>query len=161
MTGGDAGVVSRILDAFPVRPVLADEQMLENVRSALGRGLPGPSLCLPHDGLMSIAAGGPSLSETWGELEGVTCAVNGSLRFLLEKGVTPWAVGCMDPRPHMADTLEARDGVFYFIASTCHPSVFEKLKGQQVICWHPLGMPGMMQAIAGRHGIGGGTTMGL
>lgn len=158
----DAGVFSRILATFPVRPAVADEQMLENVRSAVSRGLPGPARCLPHDHVMSVAAGGPSLSDTWKELDGVICAVNGSLNFLLERGVTPWAVGCFDPRAHMADTLgDPRDDVFYFLGSTCHPSVFEKFAGKQVICWHPLGMPGMMEAIDGRAGIGGGTTMGL
>lgn len=160
--GISAGVVSRILDAFPVVPVLADEQMLENVRSAVSRGLPGPAHCRPHEHVMSVAAGGPSLSDTWGELSGVICAVNGSLNFLLERDVKPWAVGCFDPRPHMADTLgDPRDDIFYFLGSTCHPSVFEKFAGKQVICWHPLGMPGMGKAIGDRVGIGGGTTMGL
>lgn len=161
MADGSAGVISRILEAFPVSTVRSDEQMLENVRSALGRGLPVPKACRPHDRLMSVAAGGPSLADTWKELQGDIVAVNGSLRYLLEKDVTPWAVGCMDPRPHMADTLEARDGVFYFIGSTCHPDVFEKLKNQTVILWHPLGMDGLGDVIGDRPGIGGGTTMGL
>ena len=160
--GDGSGLVARILQAFPVKPCVADEQMLENVRSAVARDLPSPALCSPHDTIMSIAAGGPSLNDTWPQLDGVVCAVNGSLNFLLDRGVTPWAVGCMDPRPHMAETLgEPRDDVFYFLGSTCHPSVFEKFAGKQVICWHPLGMTDMREAIGKQAGIGGGTTMGL
>ena len=61
----------------------------------------------------------------------------------------------------MAEIIPAVDGVFYFIGSTCHPSLFDHLEGRQVIRWHPLGMPGMVDLIAPRTGIGGGTTMGL
>jgi len=139
-----------------------DEQYAENVRSALSRGLPEVEPRKPHSHVMSIAAGGPSLADTYKELKGVICAVNGSLSFLLSNGVKPWAVGVMDPRPHMADVVERVDGVFYFLASTCHPRLFDKLQGANIGLWHPSGMHGIEEIVGpDRYLICGGTTMGL
>lgn len=159
----DAGaLVSRILREFPVNPAVPDETMLEHVRSAMGRGLPEVAPAKPHDRIMSIAGGGPSLGDTWRELDGVIVTQNAALGFLLGKGVVPWACGVLDARPHVADLIERHSRVFYFVASTCHPRVFNKLAGCKVGLWHPLGMPGIEQAAKGaRYFIGGGTTMGL
>jgi hypothetical protein len=157
-----AGVFSRVLQSAPVSTCIPDEQYAENIRSAMGRGLPEIGPKHPHEHVMSIAAGGPSLADTWQELHGVTCAVNGSLSFLLEKDVTPWGCGIMDPRPHMAEIIERHPDVFYFVASTCHPALFDKLHGLNVGLWHPLGMGGIEEIAKGAaHFIGGGTTMGL
>lgn len=158
----DAGVISRVLSQFPTRPATADDDMLEHVRSALGRRLPRARMCKPHDRVMSIAAGGPSLGDTWGGLTGVIVTANASLGFLLERGVTPWACGLLDARPHIADLIEPHDEVFFFVASVCHPRVFDKLKGCKVVLWHPGGMPGIEYAVPEGHDlIGGGTTMGM
>jgi hypothetical protein len=157
-----AGVISRVLNFAPVSTCVDDGQYAENIRSALSRGLPEVGPKFPHEHVMSIAAGGPSLADTYKELDGVICAVNGSLSFLLSKGVTPWGVGVMDPRPHMADVVERKEGVFYFIASTCHPRLFDHLSGLNVCLWHPLGLPDIESIAKGaQHFIGGGTTMGL
>lgn len=157
-----AGLVSRIVSQFPVPPAMDDDYMAENVRSAVARGLPEVRPAKAHHRIMSIAAGGPSLQDTFTQLDGVVVAVNGSLAFLLERGVTPWACGVFDPRPHMADVVEPHKDVFYFLGSTCHPRLFDRLKGCNVGIWHPLGMPGIETLAKGaKHFIGGGTTMGL
>ena len=158
----DAGVLSRILSQFPVNVCVSNERMEENIRSAIARGLPQVCPAKPHDRLMSIAAGGPSLEDTWKELDGVIVAVNGSLGYLLGKGVTPWACGIFDPRPHVADLVEPHPDVLFFLGSTCHPRTFDKLKDCQCGIWHPLGMPGVEDVAKGaKWFIGGGTTMGL
>lgn len=156
-----AGIISRLLQAMPVRPVGSDAVLTEHVKSALGRNLPEVKPAAPHGRIMSIAAGGPSLQDTYRDLEGVIVTANGGLSFLLEKGITPWGVGCFDPRQHMADIIERNEDVFYFLGSTCHPDLFEKLKGCKIGLWHPLGLPSLGELIGGRDGIGGGTTMGL
>lgn len=159
---GGAGVISSVLSHFPARVAVPDEQMLENVRSALGRGLSPPKLCRPHDRLMSIAGGGPSLSETWRELDGVIVTANAGLGFLLEKGVTPWACGLLDAREHIADLIEPHPDVFFFVSSTCHPRVFDKLRDCKVVLWHPSGAPGISGVLPkGSDLIAGGCTMGL
>lgn len=159
---GDAGLVSRILTQFQTRPCVEDERMLENIRSALARKLPMIGMFRPHDRVMSIAAGGPSLEDTWKDLRGVIVTANASLGFLLERDVTPWACGLLDPRPHIADLIEPNPGVFFFVASTCHPRVFDKLQGCKVVLWHASGMPGLDTELpAGTDMLGGGSTMGL
>lgn len=161
----DAGVISRVLAQFPTRPATSDEDMLENVRSALGRDLPvvgrvGPFR--PHGRVMSIAGGGPSLADTYNDLAGVVVTANAGLGFLLSKGITPWACGVLDARPHVADLIEPHPKVMFFVASTCHPRVFDRLAGCKVELWHPGGMPGIETVVpAGQDMIGGGTTMGL
>lgn len=159
---GGAGAAARVLTAFPPRIATPDQDMLDHVRSALGRGLPLPRLCRPHNRKLSVAGGGPSLGETWRELDGVIVTANAGLGFLLEKGITPWACGLLDARPHIADLIEPHPDVFYFVASICHPSVFDKLKGCKVVLWHPSGLPGIAEALPpGSDLICGGTTMGL
>ena len=160
VTQEDAGVISRILNQFPVSIAVSDELMCENVRSAMSRGIREAAPRLPHDRIMSIAAGGPSLGDTWQELEGVIVAANASLGFLLEKGVTPWACGIFDPRPHVADLIEPHPDVFFFLGATCHPRVFDKLAGCKIVLWHPLG-PSSKAAVGARYLIDGGSTMGL
>jgi hypothetical protein len=151
---------------FPVTTTVPVEQQLDNVRSALRRGLPQVRRCRPHGHVLSVAAGGPSLEDTWRDLGGYVAAVNGSLGFLLERGVVPNACGVLDPNPHMADVVARHDNVSYFVASVCHPALFDKLEGCHVVLWHPLGPPGLEELIRERMpdswlAIGGGTTMGL
>lgn len=155
----DAGAISRILSQFERGTAVPDDVLREHVRSACSRALPCVVPCRPHSRRMAVAAGGPSLEDTWPELSGVVCAVNGSLSCLLERGVKPWAAGAMDARAHMADIIEARPGIVYFLASTCHPSLFDKIikAGCTVFLWHPSGT----QATDGLTRIGGGSTMGL
>lgn len=161
-TDGGAGAAARVLTMVPPKIATSDETMLEHVRSALGRNLPLPQLCRPHGHTMSVAGGGPSLAETYTELDGVIVTANAGLGFLLSKNITPWAVGLLDARPHIADLIEARPDVFYFVASTCHPRVFDKLKNSKVILWHPSGAPGISEALPrDTPMIGGGTTMGI
>lgn len=121
--------------------------------------------CHPHDRVLSIAAGGPSLADTWQDLKGTVVAVNGSLQFLLDRGVVPWACGILDPGPQMKDIVPRHADVQYFVASICDPSLFEHLEGLKVRIWHPSGVNGMEDALNEHSSdwtlIGGGSTMGL
>ncbi len=115
---------------------------------------------------MSVAAGGPSLEDTYGSLSGYVAAVNGSCRWLLERGIVPNACGVLDPGEHIADIIEADKRVTYFVASICHPSVFDKLKRCHVVLWHPSGSPEceiLLESLFPDSWfmIGGGCTMGL
>jgi hypothetical protein len=98
-------------------------------------------------------------------MKGYVGAVNGSLAFLMDRGVLPDACAVVDPGPQMADIVTADPRVRYFIASICHPSLFEKLKNCSVHVWHPSGQLGVLEAIEEFEDkpllIGGGSTMGL
>lgn len=155
---------------FVLVPSVKPEQLRENMLSSMSRGLPEISLknapCKPHEHELSIAAGGPSLDDTWKDLKGYVGAVNGSLSFLLKKGVIPNACGVCHAEPHMADIIEPHPDVTYYVASIVHPSVFEKLKGCNVVLWHCSSVPGAHKTLNELRGktwmeVGGGSTMGL
>lgn len=123
---------------FALVPTHKPEKLLEHVRYAMTLGLPEIKQCAAHDGILSIAGGGPSLADTYKDLTGFVAAANGSLSYLIEKGVTPQMCGVCDPSEHMVDIIDAVPGVAYFIASCVHPKVFDKLiaAGCTVYLWH-------------------------
>ncbi len=124
-----------------LRPGISSERMVENIKSALSRGLREVPACRQHESTLAIAAGGPSLADTYTLLkeQGHIAAVNGSLKFLLDKGIVPEFCGVLDSSPHMADVVVADPRVRYLIASNCDPSLFDKLlrAGCKVWLWHP------------------------
>jgi FkbM family methyltransferase len=152
---------------FSLVPAFEPEVLREQVRSALSRALPQVSLCAPHAYPLSVAAGGPSLEDTYKKLWGCIVAVNGSLSFLLQKGIIPDSCGVCDPSPHMADIVEAHPGVRYYLASVVHPALYDKLldAGCQVVQWHCGPMEGLNDILNSYAPnlitVGGGATMGL
>lgn len=159
---------------FYLSPAVSAETMLANMRSALGRGLREVTACRPHGLTLCVAAGGPSLADTYDQLDGFIGAVNGSLAFLLDRPIkagASYACAVMDAGPHIADALVAHPSVRYYVASICDPAVFEKLKGCDVRLWHispestedPKGVTDLLNEFYPDHwhAIGGGCTMGL
>lgn len=152
-------------------PAVPAAKMIENMRSALARGLPEATPCRPHGMLMAVAGGGPSIADTYKDLTGFTCAVNGSLAWLLDQGFKPNACGILDAGPHIADVIMPAPGIRYYVASICDPAVFDKLRGCDVVLWHttphstedPDGVMALLNAERPQkwHAIGGYCTMGL
>lgn len=123
-----------------MQPPVSPEQMVENMRSALSRGLREVVPCKPTGYSLAVAAGGPSLHDTYTQIADAThvAAVNGSLGFLLGKGIVPTWCGVLDSNAHMADIVEADPRVRYLVASNCDPALFDKLLGAgcKVWLWH-------------------------
>lgn len=155
-------------------PAVPTSRMIANMRANLDLGLPLATLCKPHRHVMSVAGGGPSLADTYGELEGFICAVNGSLQWLLDHGPKEgcsYACGVMDAGVHIPDALIADPNVRYYVASIVDPGVLQKLKGCDVRLWHvtpnstedEAGVMAVLDEIYGGEwqAIGGGCTMGL
>lgn len=155
-------MIGAVGDCRPfLSPSVPASKMLDNMRLNCQRGLRELEPCRPHPTLMSVAAGGPSLADTYEDLIGYIVAVNGSLGFLLERGIVPNACAVLDPGDHMAENLVADRRVRYFIASICDPSVFDKLKDCDVTIWHPttnsIGADYDEKPLS----VGGGCTVGL
>ena len=112
----------------------------EQIKLSCARDLPRIQ---PHYDLrtdpVAIVCFGPSLNDTWEQVRDFkyVFSCSGSHKFLLEHGITPgWHVE-VDPRAHKVQLIgPPHPDVEYLIASTCHPAVFDHLKGCKVTLWH-------------------------
>lgn len=158
--------------AFSAIPTLHDcetaENVTENVRSALSRGLPELRSCSPRPGVFSVVGGGPSLARTYHLLEGRIAAGNGAHNYLIERGVIPYWAAVMDPTDLMVDLIDPHPEVMYFFASCVHPRLFDKFKNHpHVVLWHTSCLAGdeLERMLVERGGdwtiTGGGSTIGL
>jgi hypothetical protein len=123
---------------------MSSDQELEYVRHALTLGLPEVDHVKAYQGgkrnALHIAAGGPSLADTMHLLDlPHTMAANGSLNHLLRHGMVPGACVICDPLEGIARGLAVHPDVNYYVASRCHPILFERLKGCKVALWHAPG----------------------
>jgi hypothetical protein len=152
-----------IRTTFPAELRASEAALLANAGGAIERGLPQVRLCRSHSITAAIAGGGPSLRATYPALDGLTFACNGAHDFLIDCGVVPYACVAMDPGQHMADVITPRAGVFYFVASTCHPALFDRLDGYDVGLWHPSGVPALdaLYAAKGLLTVAGGSSVGV
>jgi len=86
---------------------------------------------------LSIACYGPSLADTWHEIQGPLMTVSGAHDFMVSRGTIPdWHVDC-DPREHKVRMLkQPQDATKYLMASCCHTAFWNALKGRNVKLWH-------------------------
>jgi len=116
--------------------------IIENSKRITGR-------IKPHEGTdfntepVAIVGFGPSLHKTWEMLEAYktiyTCS--GAHKFLLERGIVPTYHVDSDPRAYKSAIIGTpHNRVTYLIASSCHPTYFDKLEwyGSTVKLWHIL-----------------------
>ena len=130
----DASKAQKVSYCIPIW--LRDEQ----IKLAIARDLPRIQ---PHHELReepcAIVCYGPSLNDTWEKVKdfAYVFSCSGSHKFLVEKGIIPTYHVEVDPRAHKVQLIgEPHPDVEYLIASTCHPAVFDHLKGFKVTLWH-------------------------
>lgn len=125
----------------------------------------------PHKGQALIVGGAPSLKDTINDLRrrkakgGIIFALNGTHDWLIERGIVPDFHVLLDARGANEVFVRNPDKrVTYLIASQCHPDIFERLKGFDVVQWVGW-MPGvekLAKEISKPIGVvGGGNTVGL
>jgi hypothetical protein len=119
-----------------MKAVATPDMARASIRLAAALDLPRVQMCAYHDRRMAIVGGGPSAADTLSEIKGYVATVNKAHDWLLEQGIRVHACGLVDPVPWLADYVTPRVGVTYFVASLCHPLVFEKLAGYRVVLWH-------------------------
>jgi len=158
---------------FPVPFVRSvdDDGLRRNLLHALSLGLQQVRRAAPNNLVLAIAAGGPSLRDTYKKLRNpgpntVVVSVNGSHDWLIGKGVVPYACLLLDPAPRLAELFTPHRGVVYFVASTCDRAVFDKLNGFEVRLVHASGqVSDEVEILDKRVGsyflIGGGSTVSL
>ncbi len=149
--------------------IRSDEILLEHIEKNSKRGLPEfYPIPNPHNAVIVLVGSGPSAMN---EIESIReqkkrgrliVALKGAHDFLIENGIKPdWCI-MLDPQEKIVNCVKHHQpGITYFIASQCHPDVFDVLKEEYVIIWHALSMIGEDKILEGRVLIGGGTTTGL
>lgn len=123
---------------------VASEDRFEQVKQASARIAKRLEPADKHRKRAIIACYGPSLKNTIShlkeeaaEIDSTVVSVSGAHDFLIENGLAPAIHVECDPRPHKADNItRSRDGVAYYIASCCHPNMFDRLEGADVRLWH-------------------------
>jgi len=96
-----------------------------------------------HDGEAILCGAGPSLADnldTIRELQSkghLVCAIKSAHDFLMENGIRPHMAVAVDPQEKIADLYKKPGyGIRYFMATQCHPAVFDALKGYKVVTWN-------------------------
>ena len=124
--------------------IVTNVRIAQNVVAAYNTG--HPEFCEygePREEVVSICGSGPSLADTYKSLRGDIWACNDAHNFLLDHGVVPKYAMVWDPQgPEVPGCpaycfRETHPDVTYLIASMCDPAVFEKVKNNKVLIWHP------------------------
>lgn len=124
-----------------VKYAATPEEHNANVKAAIALGLPSLKRGNPQPDPIAVVCSGPSLKRTYREIKHfdkiLTCS--GAHQFLLDHGIVPTWHMEGDPRAHKAVFVKhPHRRVQYLIASSCHPKMFEALKGYSVSIWHVL-----------------------
>lgn len=120
------------------------EHIWANVRANVQRDLPWFTGDAPHGREAVLVCGGPSMRRYVEKIRAHKrrgarlVTVNNAWRFLLQRGIRPDAHVMLDAREENAEFVKdaPREGVTYFVASQCHPAVFDALEGRDVAVWH-------------------------
>lgn len=113
--------------------------MTENCKRDIQWFVPHPK----NNKTLCIVGGSPSLKDNIGKLQekirlgSHVMTNNGSLKFLVSKGITPYYHAQFDARAESADFLEgAPENVTYLIGSMSDPATLEKVADKKAILWH-------------------------
>lgn len=121
-------------------PVALAEDFTRNIEAALKRGYTRfNELVGSQTGALSVCGFAPSLKDTYRHIVGHVMACNRAHDWLIAEGVVPQWCLLMDPLEVIADMVTPHPDVTYLVASRCHPKVFEKLSGHDVVVWHCAG----------------------
>jgi hypothetical protein len=124
---------------------VSHEFALDNVRANAPRDLPWFSGFGKQDKPLVIVGGAPSMLKSIDSIKlrkrqgAKVIALNNAWRPLMARGVKPDGVVMLDARPENVEFVKgAPAGFKWFLASQCHPDVFDALQGHDVIVWHNL-----------------------
>jgi SAM-dependent methyltransferase len=121
----------------------SDTQVIENIRSALARGLPSVQPYAPlKEKPLVILASGPSGPEYLEKLLATQCefdlmALNGAYNKALELGLVPTHYAQLDARAVNTNFLsDPRKETKFYLASQVHPDVYEQVSKHDVTVFH-------------------------
>lgn len=121
--------------------VVTDEQRKVHAVGALARGYKSFDPVMAHDRRMILCCYGPSLKHTaWeiSKMDGDVFTVSGAHDFIVGLGIKIYGHIESDPRAHKAALISRPQAqTKFYLASCCHPDVFDRLQGHDIELWHP------------------------
>ena len=123
---------------FQVECCVTEDVRFQNSVSCYDRRLPYVGYQSSHPGPLAIVGSGPSAKDYVGDLNGFNevWGINGAFNWLRSEGVKVDAFVGMDPERFLVDYLNETPDAIYYVASQCHPDVFDRLKDNKVRTWH-------------------------
>ena len=122
------------------KPCVSAEVRVENIRSAMLRGLLTAPVLPAHDRTMVLCCYGPSLRDSLDAIratKGDIYTVSGAHGVLIKAGIVPRGHIDCEPRAHKAGFVrDSHADVTYLLASCCHPDTFDALADRDVVLWH-------------------------
>lgn len=122
-----------------------DEIIKANVAHNIKLGFTQVQPYPTNDTEVMIVGGGPSLARTFDKIrelreKGVKLiATNNAYKYCIDRGVMPSAFVMVDAREFNNRFIEPIiPDCKYFLASQCHPSVFEKAPKDRTFIWHTM-----------------------
>lgn len=155
---------------------VANEALWANILANVERPLDWFTGDLPHKQTAVLVCGGPSLKHGISAIKdhkrrgAKVISVNNTLTYLLSHGIVPDCHVMLDARQENAEFVRSAPlSTRYFIASQCHPDVFEALADRNVSIWHNAVDGGHVERIVREHEtrerpmvmVPGGGTVGL
>lgn len=169
----------RALNTINSTPAVSNEERngnvfssCERIQNRVGEARDGMKY-VPNDRTAILVCSGPSLKDTWpmvalsqNDPKADIFTVSISHKFLIDRGIIPYAHIDCDPRPHKAVQIgRPHKEVKYWLASCIHPSYLDKLEGHEVALWHSYNGPDSKMAIhvaaPGENMVLGGGSVGL
>ena len=149
--------------------VYEDNTLLDHIKSAMRRNIPHFFPSPQHDHEIVCVGSGPSVRDHVEDIRKLKeggayiMAIKAAHDFLIGHGIIPHIAIMVDPQPHIIKCFQKkRSDVVYFVASQCHPEVFDYFKDNPVVLWHLLtGKEGEKEAINNEPALGGGSTSGM
>lgn len=122
---------------------ISRSQVIEHIKRNIQRDIRWQQPGEPTHKTMILVGGGPSLTRSMGELRrrirkgAHIWAMNNTHDFMTDRGIVPDFYVMMDAREDNVQFVQRpRKCITYYIASRCHPAVFDALEGQNVVMWH-------------------------
>jgi len=126
-----------------------EEKLSLNIASALARRYVrfNEYVC-SQSGRINVCGFGPSLTNTYKSIRGDVLACNGAHDYLIDNGIVPKWTMFMDAAEVITKMVTPHKDVTYFVASRCHPALFEHLRGFNVVVWHCAGDAKALELLA-------------
>lgn len=152
------------------RCVLDDDGLRSHIRQSMEReGIahfhPSPQ----HHREAVLVGSGPSVADQIETIRALkdrgayVLAIKAAHDFLLERDIVPHVALAVDPQAKIKECFTRnREDIVYFLASQCHPELFDFLAHRKVVLWHLLtGKEQEKELTKGEPLIGGGSTSGM